>query len=139
MMPNIVEFILARLQEDEDAATAAAQWIASGPHPNVSWYGRTGDSTAQRFGAAAAHIARHDPARVLREVAAKRELISRTWDGKCTGHPGPWIHHDDYGPGYCMEPDECSTFHVLAMSYVDHPDYRAEWATPLGPFDDWMQ
>lgn len=62
-----------------------------------------------------AHIVRHDPARVLREVEAKRRLLAA-----------------------CAEYDDCPAgmsgsglaYHVeelLALPYADHPDYRDEW------------
>lgn len=54
----------------------------------------------------AQHIARHDPARVLRECAAKRELVD-AW-------------HDEHGGGHVLK--------TLAAVYSDHPDYRQEWS-----------
>lgn len=56
-----------------------------------------------------AHIARHDPARVLREVEAKRAIVALTLnltDG---------------------DPDEFSTLRHLAAVYSDHPDYDEAW------------
>jgi hypothetical protein len=78
----------------------------------------------------ARHIARHDPARVLREVEAKRVILAghrpdereRYWCGRCR------IVRDDniwVGPAY-----PCSTLLALAAVYSDHPDYRAEWKVP---------
>lgn len=55
--------------------------------------------------AAAGHIALHDPARVLREVEAKRLLLAlhRGCDARC----------------YVVK--------VLALPYMDRPGYRDEW------------
>jgi len=67
-----------------------------------------------------AHIARHDPARVLREVEAKRKLVDIHGSGNhdC---PGAWV-------GYCDDPDEpCPTLRLLVSVYATHPDYRPEW------------
>ncbi|MET8278287.1 DUF6221 family protein [Micromonospora sp. NPDC005174] len=70
------------------------------------------------------HIARHDPARVLAEVDAKRRILD--------------IHHDD-GHGDCdgcgldaiglhvHQLDECPTLLALALAYADRPGYRDEW------------
>lgn len=98
---------------------------------------------------AAGHIARHDPARVLRDVAAKRRLLAL--------HP----HHryaepldassrfeEDRRPAFDEAPlyvgcaschydhrhEEtypswwCDTVRLLALPYADHPDYRSEWS-----------
>lgn len=63
----------------------------------------------------ARHIARHDPARVLAEVEAKRQIVE---------------HHGE--PHECPEYDvawdsPCPTLRHLAAVYADHPDYREEW------------
>jgi hypothetical protein len=78
--------------------------------------------------ASALHIARHDPARVLREVAAMRRIMER--------------HHDD-GCGYCagcetstrhsgirelVPSGECPEKRDLAAIWCDHAEYRGEWA-----------
>lgn len=79
------------------------------------------------------HIALHDPARVLRQCAALRELFERARPEKeCRGHPGPWMPHDDYGPGYCRTPDIADSLRVIAVIWSDHPDYRPEWAVDGG-------
>ena len=49
------------------------------------------------------HIARWDPARVLAECEAKRQLIERV------GNP------------------DWAGFRILALPYADHPDYQQEW------------
>ena len=73
------------------------------------------------------HIARHDPARVLREIAAKRELLELHYDG----NPGPGdIHycgtcHDYYK--HDAEDWPCETVRVLASTFSDHPDFDEEW------------
>jgi hypothetical protein len=62
------------------------------------------------------HIARHDPARVLAEVAAKRQIVE--------------LHFLRSSGRLCNEDDDlwpCETLRLLARPYVDHPDYRHEW------------
>ncbi|VFA94752.1 Uncharacterised protein [Nocardia farcinica] len=67
---------------------------------------------------------RHDLAR----VAALRELFERARPERwCRGHPGPWMSHGDYGPGYCDRPAEGDSLYVIAAIWSDHPDYRQEW------------
>jgi hypothetical protein len=68
-----------------------------------------------------------EPARVVAECEAKRRIIERE-HVECGGHPGPWMPHDDYGPGYCWREDEHNmTLTDLAAVYADHPEYRDEW------------
>lgn len=74
------------------------------------------------------HVARHDPARVLREVAAKRAIVKIhrpyvqdeldpntkvTCAGCDTEHPEDW---------------PCAHLKLIASIYSDHPNYRTEWA-----------
>jgi Family of unknown function (DUF6221) len=127
---GITEFIAARLDEDEAAANAGARrvgmpWRAE-PQPgtpgglvtdDLGLVGTTGGLYA------AEHIARHDPARVLREVAAKRVVMD--WWQRSDPEPGraPSPTYENWRkslPGYRL---------VLAVAavYSGHPDYRAEW------------
>ncbi|MEU8690324.1 DUF6221 family protein [Streptomyces sp. NPDC048665] len=65
------------------------------------------------------HVARHDPARVLRELRAKRALVAehRTGDGgRCRtcregGHPRA----------------PCTTLRLLALPFAGHPEYDDPW------------
>jgi uncharacterized protein DUF6221 len=57
--------LLARLDEDEAAAKAV---------PGQAWYEPDDDRFSHYKDAA--HIARHSPARVLRDVAARRQIIA---------------------------------------------------------------
>lgn len=86
---TITEFLEARIAEDE---TVARDAIANGEGA-LDW-ADDGDPTD-------IHIARHDPARVLAECAAKRAVIV-------------------YSPP--------KTLQHLAAIYADHPDYQQEWA-----------
>lgn len=144
-MTDITEFIRARLDEDEQTArattedTEAGRWSIDPYQADWATYivdahGHTvapyeaGSPTEQ----VAAHIARHDPDRVLRGVEAKRRLIA--------GHiPGPEQPDPDgeegdtwrrcYGHEYVSYP--CSDLRDVASEWSDHPDYRQEWA-PVG-------
>lgn len=80
----------------------------------------------------AAHIARHDPARVLAEVDAKRRLLDEIlWyesmqDGDCGCGHGP----DAIAAGECKlggGPDRITAFRILALPYAAHPDYQDAW------------
>ncbi|RZE89168.1 DUF6221 family protein [Streptomyces sp. SCA2-2] len=143
MTADLIAFLRARLDEDEAVArgtTMPLDWH-QGPGDDPDW--TTSEMvlmwppehhtpyeqdkhwrglTAEPEGLAA-HIARHDPARVLAEVEAKRQIVKahgrldvsefcETCDGP-SGIPG--------------RPYGCTTVRLLALPYADHPDYRDAW------------
>lgn len=128
MTADWVAFLKARLDEDEQAARATRPAASKPAIWNVEpWY----DGTAERADlwdtplgpltnhgglevATAAHIARHDPARVLREVAAKRRVIDLHSRG---GEPSDHLCRE------CANPYPCETVRLLALPDADHSDY----------------
>lgn len=73
------------------------------------------------------HAARHDPARVLREVAAKRSAVEEyqavledvdSRDGR---------EFDDAGYGRAMVSSLRGVLKAMADVYSDHPEYQKEW------------
>jgi hypothetical protein len=131
---DLVAFLRARLDEDEAAAKAAAG--VAGP----DWAWKTdvtlddevtdyliapggtllADTRGGSDGDLAEHIARHDPARVLREVEAARAIVAAYLKAK-------GIEPDDWAD----DPALCEGLHMAiyarAAVYSDHPDYRQEW------------
>jgi hypothetical protein len=97
----LAAFLAARLDEDEAAAKA---WLPFG-NPDA---------------AAREHIARHDPGRVLREVAAKRAILAVHWPCANSGHTWCGADHEEW---------PCRTVGHLAAVYSDHEGYRPEWKT----------
>jgi len=95
---TITEFLMARIAEDEEAARAAMQ------------------ASAQM-----AHIALHDPARVLAECEAKRRIV----DFALMEATGTATRQLDAGE--LPERTEWVAVAALAEVYADHPDYREEW------------
>jgi hypothetical protein len=93
MADGVVAFLKARLDEDEKAAKAAqapSPWRAA-VHESDTWIvtDATGEPLIYDEGTPsleeAAHIARHDPARVLREVMVLRAVVdemARTVNGE---------------------------------------------------------
>jgi hypothetical protein len=72
--------------------------------------------------AAAAHFAAHGPARVLREVEAKRKIIDQ-YEDHCRAV-------DLGGAGICTRylVDELEkVLRALVLPYADRPGYREEW------------
>lgn len=120
----IAGFIAARLAETEAAANAGARRVGM-PWRAERQPGTPGGLVLDDLGlvgstggaCAAAHIALHDPASVLRDVAAKRRILAR--------------HHDD-DAGRCagcqmIVPDICPEKRDLAATWDTHPDYRSGW------------
>ena len=109
-MDELIEFLRARLDEDERAAKA---WLPFG-NPDA---------------AARAHVARHDPARVLAEVEAKRKVIHMYEETlafiemmKSRGKDAP--AHEAAAESYL------NVIRVHAAVYADHPDYKGGWQRP---------
>lgn len=118
MAEELTAFVRARLDEDEAIAQAAASAVAqdmqfqpfSGPHD-------LGNPNLMRpINDARIHMARHDPERVLRDVAAKRAILD-------------WLGYQDrvYGDYSVIETLELVARHLAAAAWSDHPDYKAEW------------
>lgn len=128
---GIIAFVKARLDEDEAAANAGARrvgmpWRAE-PQADtpgglvIDELGLVG-STGGRY--AAEHIARHDPARVLREIAAKRAIVDAYQQGRdlLADNRQSWdLVRAAVGAQRVV-------VHQLAAIWSDHPDYRQEWA-----------
>jgi hypothetical protein len=109
---DLAAFLAARLDEDE--------WIAQGAARTDDGHG--GQWLPVHFGAGGFdarvddHIARHDPARTLREVEAGRALLA--------DHEGTRAitgDDDEYVSGLAF------AIRALASAWSDHPDYREEW------------
>jgi hypothetical protein len=121
---NLDEFLLARIAEDKRVAIDAA-----GEGGQENWntaavgHGPAGPRSAE-------HVARHDPARVLAECAAKRRTIQACRDARPemaflgTRPPGmadfPIAAHGQHQLA-------AVTLALLALPYADHPHYRPEW------------
>jgi hypothetical protein len=147
---TLSEFLLARIAEDETAAQVASPggWqygdvdsVAGGSLYDETrmigslHYEQPDDHDgsivrhllALEADANGAHIARHDPARVLAECAAKRRIVKRhpAVSGCCEtctdkmSHPRP--------SEWAAVRYPCPTLRDLAAVYADHPDYRDEW------------
>ena len=117
-MSDLVAFLAARLAADgagaedfHDAASCESCMGAPGPFPCNCGH----------------------PARVLREVAAKRAILAEH-------APTDWTAYADRMCRRCVWNDEephdelhhwviwpCPTVRALAAIYSDHPDYRQEW------------
>lgn len=164
MADDLVQFLRARLDEDERAARDAG----GKPWAWEQHYGDMCNDPTCEYGELATddtvlmdvhgydvkapwqgadHIARHDPARVLAEVDAKRRIVGasaadcppgcqteHSFSGSCMLRPmGPawengerWVRDEDGSPVRAPH-TPLSVLRFLALPYADHPDYREEW------------
>ncbi|MEU6597834.1 DUF6221 family protein [Streptomyces flaveolus] len=139
-MSELVQFLRARLDDDELAARKAAALrgchpaaparsfrdgdeptdgrilIVDEPHPGLRRkIGRRWNRSCEGL-FMAQHIVRHDPARVLAEVDAKRRTID-LYDVAATS---PELDRDAW-----LVLSE--VVKLLAVPFASHPDYREEW------------
>ncbi|MFE5332546.1 DUF6221 family protein [Embleya sp. NPDC056575] len=122
MTDDLVAFLTARLDEDEAETLAASPgpWSTTAEEDEV--LAADGERVADAFAlsgrqlrATTRHIARHHPARVLRDVAARRALVA------ALAGADP---HGAYITGtYTVE----DALRHLAAVYSDHPDYQEAW------------
>lgn len=128
MISDLLAFVNARLDEKEALANRAEPW-PYGSDPATAWIGIPGPNPLYVW----AHMTTHNPARVLRDIAAKRALITfalqnaASVDGEwACSHSAEEIAADecqDYGRDAAYE-----VLRPLAAVDSDHPDYRQEWA-----------
>lgn len=147
MDDDLVQFLRARLDEDEKAARTASHALRKGAHWSLDeWHGREQPHSLIAQGTAdqpvalghftadpvpteqAVHIARHDPVRVLAEVAAKREIVGlhHRVTKRSTGSGGGTVEDcslcDHFPAQY-----PCMTLRLLALPYASHPNYNETW------------
>ncbi|GAA3267845.1 DUF6221 family protein [Streptomyces lavendulae] len=125
MTDALVQFLRARLNDDEQIARGHQQWSAGWDQDNmakeirddvnagtVAFVPRLGDRT---------HIARHDPARVLAEVEAKGAVI------------GLYELAIEYRQDAAARAYR-DVLRLLSVAYADHPDFAKDWAPdPANP------
>ncbi len=140
MTADLMAFLRARLDEDERIAQAVlgAPWVrredVAGVHADDATADRPKGSAVadcrrvpggyEHGVALAEHIVRHQPSRVLADVAARRAILNLYEEPEASA----------------ALPDSANRFtssiqrHVmgevlphLALPYASHPDYREEW------------
>lgn len=124
-MEEIMQFVRDRLDEDEREAKSVL-WEGSGN--SMDWE-LTASATVftgeDEFYAVdrnvARHIVRHDPARVLADVEAKRRIVDLMASMLDAAEGDSEVDH--YGGLSAAE----DTLKLLAFSYAEHSDYREEW------------
>jgi hypothetical protein len=157
---TIIEFLSARLDEDEAVARAASPgpWHTNAEAHEVlavdditvaEGFALSGPQTR----ATTEHIARHDPARVLAEVEAKRKIIAfhDQWPVLVQTEPKiefsgsdtlgatidqyavrmsqqiDWQTTQQYRARFGTEPPTAPMLRALVQVYSGHPDFEEEW------------
>ncbi|MEV5368975.1 DUF6221 family protein [Streptomyces albogriseolus] len=127
-MDELVRWLGAQLDEDERTAREAggaaweelpvSGWVHTSPLPDTEWQppGYDHHVASAPLPSDRAHIVRHGPARVLSEVAAKRQIIER-----CTRVQGLLL--DDFTAEHLAD----DVLALLALAYAGRPGYREEW------------
>lgn len=136
---DLIAFIKARLAEDEQVAKACAgaPWVQDcAPMVHVDpkairdakWiYGKMGYVGTVEHDYDRAHMVRHDPARVLRGVEAKRRLLD-TWQGITQTERPDWMDNETWRlstAGTIILISHMTA--IMALEWAYHPDYRQEW------------
>ena len=135
---SIVEFLLARIAEDEEAARAVDPVLVTRMSEYAYWH-------EVNF------VMRFNPARVLTECAAKRKIVElhSRWpvlvEGPMNFDPVEtnfaidnyalrvskqvaWLTEQEYVKRFGVEPPTAPMLRALASVYADHPDYQEAWA-----------
>ena len=138
-MTDITEFLATRWDEAEAIAKAAASQASfvavpgndeGDPGPWCATQGGEGVTTENAYASApflhapqgysepnvVKHIAAHDPARVLADLAAKRAIVVKCQEQLVHPHSCP--------VGRYLARD---TLKLLAAPYADHPDFDEAW------------
>lgn len=159
-MDDLVQWLRAQLDEDERTARAATpgpwEWRHEYGEPwqpvADGWLDYSGEhisapgDRATLFGpgmtphADAVHIARHDPARVLREIDAKRQVITKYTAAVERMEELASLCERLKAEGestFMAEMDRATAIHrrdvlhevlqLHALPYADRPGYRDEW------------
>jgi hypothetical protein len=135
---ELVQWFGEQLDEDERIARQASGRVRKGAHWSLDeWSGREVPHSLIAYGsvsqpvwghftadpvptAQAEHIVEHDPARVLREIDAKRQLLAAYVQVAAND-----VNDVEYAHGYANALGEA--VRLLALPYADRPGYREEW------------
>ena len=113
-MSDLADFLLARIAEDEAAASGCDEWDEKdrtcGYTVTHKWARITDDGSSSFWSGVPS------PRRVLAECDTKRQIIA--------GEPVN-DNDDRLYAGACDQYE--ATLRLLALPYADHPDYREEW------------
>lgn len=141
-MDELVQWLTAQLAEDErlalksveqaivnlngaDAASVANWHVVERPATGTfvatrDQWNRVAEIVPTYGGAHSEHIAEHDPARVLREIDAKRQIVAR-YEELCAASKEQGLIGD------VTEEYQDFLLRLLALPYTDRPGYQEGW------------
>ncbi|MCP2265518.1 DUF6221 family protein [Promicromonospora thailandica] len=119
---TITEFLRARLDEDEVIARMADSAAS------IPGAGNGAPTSAAFLAQQQRHIVRWSPARVLVDVAAKRQIVA-AYDkfGKIWDQAAGSGHDDQAEVSRNLFSGLMIAVRLLAGVYSDHPDYQRDW------------
>ncbi|MDX2749629.1 DUF6221 family protein [Streptomyces scabiei] len=121
-MDDLAQWLSAQLDEDERTARKAGDSFRQIGETGVivaTEGDRAEECASANWAGVAEHIVRHDPARVLREVEAKRRILT---EHALNGWVCTTCDNGDVEQVY-----PCPTQRLLATVYADRPGYREVW------------
>ncbi|MGW0495058.1 DUF6221 family protein [Streptomyces sp. NPDC003007] len=132
MSDELARWLGAQLDTDATRATSAGgdAWRRQDhPSETVAVYDSKGEPVVYDEGSPTeeqqAHIVEWDPARVLREIDAKRRIVAEIVPAM--NEMDEQIH-GEWGSSYDPIDYESETLlRLLALPYADRPGYREEW------------
>jgi hypothetical protein len=147
---GLVEFLRARLDEDEASFRAIRhggftmpRWVVKGLGRSGAWYEVVAEDETLHDGEVdlddepaflvrngrGEHefITRFNPARVLAEVEAKRRITARHSARLIEGRDGDGVEREAYFCSHDDDPWPCDDLRDFALPYAGHSDYRQEW------------
>ena len=125
-MDDLVRWLGEQLNEDERIARRAGDSFRQIGETGVivaTEGDRAEECASANWGGVAEHIVTHDPARVLREIDAKRQLVKR-YERAMENRRA---HPDDLASAGALLALH-GVVKLLALPYADRPGYLKEWA-----------
>jgi hypothetical protein len=128
---DLLAWLRAQVDTDERLALAVedrsapwnGEWTAPeegyGVRTHNGWTVVSGHGQTSLPPGVAVHIANHDPARALREVAAKRAILA--------SHDPIGTPCDTCSNDWVVVRWPCPTVRAIAAIYTDRPGWREEW------------
>jgi hypothetical protein len=120
---DLVTFLRARLDEDERVARAVPSGFDLFDGTGIIVMpANTGTRIVTLPSSVAAFAVRHDPARVLRDVAAKRRIVERAEQYQ------RWAQNEDTPAFKALATAGDLMVRFLAAPFATHPDFDPAWA-----------